>query len=126
MVDAEILTVQHVQIAIPEGGEDQARVFYQSVLGFAEVPKPLKLAGRGGCWLATKGVSLHLGVDPAFTPAKKAHPAFIVQNLDEFRRRAENANCETRDDIPVLNFKRFFVFDPFGNRIELMEPLEKT
>lgn len=115
-----IVGLDHIQIAIPVGGEDAARGFYSGLLGFHEVPKPDTLS-RSGCWFERGGVSLHIGVDPEFRPAKKAHPAFLVDDLASLRVRLEEAGCVTRDDKPVEGYARFFTADPFGNRIELMQ-----
>lgn len=115
-----IIGLDHIQIAIPEGGEDRARAFYGTVLGFHEVPKPENLS-PSGCWFERGSVSLHIGVDPNFVPARKAHPALLVDDLALHRDKLEAAGYETRDDKPVEGYARFFTFDPFGNRIELMQ-----
>jgi catechol 2,3-dioxygenase-like lactoylglutathione lyase family enzyme len=119
-----ILSIDHVQIAIPFGEEDKARSFYINVLGFAETPKPRELAKRGGMWLQSKNVELHLGVEDDFHPARKAHPAFIVSDLQNLIDKAQIAGYETDTSQPALEgYKRAHVFDPFGNRIELMEKI---
>ena len=118
----KILSIDHVQIAIPAGGEDGARSFYLDVLGFHEIPKPAELAKRGGVWFRSEKVQLHLGIEPNFQPAHKAHPAFIVEALDSFITKAESAGFQIDTSQPPLDgFKRAHFFDPFGNRIELME-----
>jgi catechol 2,3-dioxygenase-like lactoylglutathione lyase family enzyme len=114
--------VEHVQIAIPRGEEDTARAFYAGVLGLEEVAKPARLAGRGGCWFASGAINLHLGVEDEFRPARKAHPAFLVEGLADLEARCRAAGAEVIDDEGLETHARFFVFDPFGNRIELMEP----
>ena len=120
----KILSIDHVQIAMPSSGEESARAFYMDVLGFIEIPKPTELAKRGGVWLLSENVQLHLGIEQDFHPARKAHPAFIVDDLSSFIATAENAGFETDTSQPPLDgFKRAHVFDPFGNRIELMEKL---
>jgi catechol 2,3-dioxygenase-like lactoylglutathione lyase family enzyme len=119
-----ILSIDHVQIAMPAGEEDKARVFYIEQLGFTEIPKPPDLAKRGGAWFRAGNVQIHLGVEADFRPARKAHPAFIVDDLDLLITRVQHAGYET--DIsqpPLVGYKRAYVFDPFGNRIELMEKL---
>ena len=119
-----ILSIDHVQIAMPAGEEEKARAFYVRVLGFVEIPKPAELAKRGGAWFQSQGVQLHLGVEADFRPARKAHPAFTVSNLDSLIAKAEAAGYETDTSQPPLEeYKRAHVFDPFGNRIELMEKL---
>ena len=119
-----ILSIDHVQIAMPTGEEDKARTFYIGVLGFSEIDKPADLAKRGGAWFQSQNVQLHLGVEADFRPARKAHPAFIVQDLDGLLARIQKAGYETDTSQPPLDgYKRAHVFDPFGNRIELMEKL---
>lgn len=117
-----IIGLDHVQIAIPAGGEDKAREFYIGLLGMIEVPKPANLS-PSGCWFTGRAVSLHIGVDPDFRPATKAHPALLVDDLASLRERLAAAGCSIRDDKPVEGYVRFFTEDPFGNRIELMERL---
>ena len=112
--------LDHVQLAIPEGGEDAARGFFAGLLGMTEVPKPANLS-RSGCWFTGGAVALHIGVDPDFRPATKAHPAFLVEDLAGLRERLAAAGHPVRDDKPVAGYARFFTEDPFGNRIELME-----
>jgi len=113
--------IEHVQLAMPPGGEAAARHFYSTVLGLAEVVKPKNLAKRGGCWFESAGVKVHLGVDKNFSPALKAHPAFVVENLDACRTQLVKSGIECRDDEPLAGFNRTYVSDPFGNRIELMQ-----
>jgi catechol 2,3-dioxygenase-like lactoylglutathione lyase family enzyme len=120
----KILSIDHVQLAMPAGEEEKARAFYINLLGFTEVPKPAELAKRGGAWFESGGVQLHLGVENDFRPARKAHPAFLVDDLDAFIAAAQAAGCETDTSQPPLaGYKRAHVFDPFGNRIELMEKM---
>src|SRR5690606_34449289 len=115
------LAIDHVQLAMPEGGEDRAREFYAGVLGLSEVPKPAPLAVNGGAWFRAGEVELHLGIERDFTPARKAHPALLVRDLDQLAMlcRAYGAEVEWDDRYPGV--RRFYVHDPFGNRIELME-----
>ena len=115
--------IDHVQLAMPKGQEWEAQSFYAGVLGLSEVTKPENLAKRGGCWFENETVKVHLGVMPDFRPATKAHPAFIVDDLNALRARCEAADITCIDDQPLEGFARFYVFDPFGNRIELMEYL---
>lgn len=120
----EILSIDHVQIAMPAGQEDQARAFYIEQLGFTEIPKPPDLAKRGGAWFQSGSVQLHLGVESDFRPVRKAHPAFVVSDLDSLIAKVQSAGYETDTSQPPLDgYKRAHVFDPFGNRIELMEKL---
>jgi catechol 2,3-dioxygenase-like lactoylglutathione lyase family enzyme len=117
-----ILSIDHVQIAMPAGEEEKARAFYVNVLGFQEISKPAELAKRGGAWFKSRNVQLHLGVEVDFKPARKAHPAFLVNDLDGLTAKVQAAGYETdRSQPPLDGYKRAHVFDPFGNRIELME-----
>jgi catechol 2,3-dioxygenase-like lactoylglutathione lyase family enzyme len=116
-----LLRIDHVQLAMPPGGEDLARGFYRDALGLAEVVKPAHLAARGGCWFECDGLKLHLGVAPDFRPATKAHPALLVTGLPAWRARLTAAGYAVRDDAPLPGYARCYVDDPFGNRIELME-----
>lgn len=119
-----ILSIDHIQIAMPPGEEDQARAFYVGMLGFMEIPKPAELAKRGGAWFQSQNVQLHLGVEADFKPARKAHPAFLVSDLDSLLTKIEHAGYEIDTSQPPLDgYKRAHVFDPFGNRIELLEKL---
>jgi len=119
-----IFSIDHVQIAMPAGEEDRARAFYVGVLGFTEIPKPAELAKRGGAWFQSQNVQIHLGVESDFRPARKGHPAFIVKDLDGLLARVQAAGYDTDMSQPPLDgYERAHVFDPFGNRIELMEKL---
>jgi catechol 2,3-dioxygenase-like lactoylglutathione lyase family enzyme len=120
----QIHSIDHVQIAIPNGGEEKARAFYATVLGFIEIQKPPELAKRGGVWFQSESVHLHLGVEADFRPARKAHPAFIVSGLEDLISRIQQSGYETDSSQPPLDgCKRAHIFDPFGNRIELMEKI---
>ena len=118
---AQVLGFDHVQLAMPQGGETAARAFYAGILGLTEIPKPANLAGRGGLWFSCGALQLHLGVEPGFQPAKKAHPALLVQELPQFASALQQNGCEMRTDEPLEGYARLFTSDPFGNRIELME-----
>jgi catechol 2,3-dioxygenase-like lactoylglutathione lyase family enzyme len=113
--------LDHVQLAMPPGGEDRAREFYQGVLGIPEVPKPADMAKRGGCWFERGELKVHLGVEQEFRPARKAHPAFIVCDLLALVAQLRSAGSPLTEDRSLAEYYRFFVDDPFGNRIELME-----
>ncbi len=104
------------------GGEDAARAFYSGVLGLSEVPKPAHLAKRGGVWFEGGRLQLHLGVEDDFRPARKAHPAFLVEGLEELISRCEESGCTVVRDEPLEGYERVYLSDPFGNRLELMEP----
>jgi catechol 2,3-dioxygenase-like lactoylglutathione lyase family enzyme len=118
-----ITGLHHVQLAMPPEEEEAARSFYGELLGMTEVPKPDELAPRGGLWFRDGSLEVHLGVEgEGFTPARKAHPAFLVDGLDELRARLVDAGYRIDDDVPLQGFRRFHVRDPFGNRLELLEP----
>lgn len=115
-----ITGLDHVQLAMPRGGEELARAFYAGLLGMAELPKPAALAARGGCWFAAPGAQIHLGVEEPFAPARKAHPALTVADLDALATRLRVAGVAVHDDDAPLGRRRIYVADPFGNRIELI------
>ena len=116
----QVRAVLHVQIAIPEGGEDEAREFYDGLLGLKEAAKPPELAKRGGCWFelpeGTCG-QLHLGVDMDFRPAKKAHVAFLVADVAELAELAQSQGYEVVSDT-ADGTEQVYIYDPFGNRLE--------
>ena len=114
--------LNHVQLAMPPGEEAAARRFYEDILGIPEVEKPAQLAKRGGCWFERGSLKVHLGVDMDFRPARKAHPAFTVTNLAALIERLSDGGFEIVEDEPLDGYDRCYVTDPFGNRIELMEP----
>jgi catechol 2,3-dioxygenase-like lactoylglutathione lyase family enzyme len=117
-----IKALHHVQLAMPSSREDEARAFYEKVLGIPEVPKPRNLASRGGCWFERGPLKIHLGVEQDFRPARKAHPALLVEDLATLKAAIEAAGYPLKSDEPLDGFDRIYVDDPFGNRIELMEP----
>lgn len=119
-----IVRLDHVQLAMPEGRESEAVAFYEGLLGIPQVAKPPALAARGGCWFERDALKVHLGVDCDFRPARKAHPAFIVEDVRALVAALLAAGCPVRDDEPLDGYDRVYVDDPFGNRIELMEPLD--
>ena len=118
---SEILALDHVQVVMPPGQEARARAFYGDVLGLVEEPKPANLVGRGGAWFRAGTLRIHLGVDSEFRPATKAHPAILVTGLQELAGRCKAAGFRVVADEPLEGFDRVYVFDPFGNRIELLE-----
>jgi catechol 2,3-dioxygenase-like lactoylglutathione lyase family enzyme len=119
----QIHALDHVQLAMPAGREDAARAFYAGLLGLTEVPKPANLARRGGVWFERGLLRVHLGVEQDFRPARKAHPAFLVRDLPALVRHLENAGVAVVSDEPLEGYDRIYVADPFGNRIELLEPV---
>lgn len=114
--------IHHVQLAMPPGGEPAARSFYTDLLGLPETPKPAHLVARGGCWFESAVVRIHLGVDADFRAARKAHPALVVTDLASLVQSISEAGYEVVDDEPLDGFDRVYVYDPFGNRLELLEP----
>lgn len=112
--------IDHVQLAMPPGGEDAARAFYGELLGLRETLKPDALRARGGAWFEGARTIVHLGVDAAFAPARKAHPAFLVTDLDALQQRLRDAGCEITDDASVPGVRRIYASDPFGNRLEFI------
>jgi catechol 2,3-dioxygenase-like lactoylglutathione lyase family enzyme len=121
-----IRRIDHILIAMPAGREAEARAFYQGMLGLTELPKPDELAGRGGCWFSSGTVTVHLGVDRNFVAAGKGHPGFIVDGLAEMERKLKQAGYRVTEDEPLPGCDRRHVHDPFGNRIELIEPHGQT
>lgn len=120
----QILALHHVQLAMPEGGEPAARRFYAGLLGIPEVPKPAHLAARGGCWFERDALKIHLGIERDFRPATKAHPALVVTDLAGLIRALAEAGHDPAEGEPLAGWTHCYVADPFGNRIELMEPKE--
>jgi catechol 2,3-dioxygenase-like lactoylglutathione lyase family enzyme len=118
-----VKSFDHVLLAMPPGREAEARAFYEGALGIPEVKKPAILAKRGGCWFERGTLKLHLGVEADFRPARKAHPALIVEDLASLSAALVKAGHPVRTDEPLEGYTRIFVDDPFGNRIELMEPV---
>jgi len=117
-----VVAIEHVQLAMPAGMEQAAREFYQGLLGIPEVPKPPELAKRGGAWFENGPLKVHLGVENDFRPARKAHPALLVSDLETLVARLTQHHIKVIDDDPLEGYFRVYVADPFGNRIELMEP----
>jgi catechol 2,3-dioxygenase-like lactoylglutathione lyase family enzyme len=118
-----VTRLDHVQLAMPPGGEHEAIGFYQDRLGIAHVAKPAHLAVRGGCWFENDAVKIHLGVEQDFRPARKAHPALIVSGIRELVNELQDGGVPVRQDEPLEGYDRVYIDDPFGNRIELMEPI---
>ncbi len=115
-----ITGVDHVQIAMPVGAEDLARGFYNGVLGLSEIPKPAVLAVRGGVWFQCGGLQLHLGADPDFQAARKAHPALVVDGFEAFTAYLAGKGIAVTTEETVGGRRRANLADPFGNRIELI------
>ena len=121
---AKIIGIDHVQLAMPAGAEAQARAFYSGTLGLAEIAKPAHLAVRGGAWFdCGQGLQVHLGGEAGFLPAKKAHPALLVDDLAGYLALLAERGYAADYDEPLADAKRATIADPFGNRIELIERL---
>jgi catechol 2,3-dioxygenase-like lactoylglutathione lyase family enzyme len=112
--------IDHVQLCIPPGAEGAAREFYGRVLGLEEIEKPAPLKKNGGMWFRIADLQIHLGVEPP-APASKRHPAFEVEDARAVRSYLDGRGVATRDETDVEGVVRFSLFDPFGNRIELLE-----
>jgi catechol 2,3-dioxygenase-like lactoylglutathione lyase family enzyme len=119
----ELLPLHHVQLAIPPGGEDRCRAFWRDVLGMWELEKPPVLAARGGCWFRGGALEVHLGVEDPFTPARKAHPGLLVAGLEHVAAALEAAGHPVTWDDDFPGHDRFYATDPFGNRLEFLEPV---
>ncbi len=118
-----IIALHHVQLAMPAGQEDLARSFYAGLLGLHERPKPAALTGRGGVWFQGGEAQIHLGVARDFRPATKAHPGFLLSNsadLDALLARLRKAGVAVTQDENLPGYRRAYIADPFGNRIEVM------
>jgi catechol 2,3-dioxygenase-like lactoylglutathione lyase family enzyme len=116
-----IVRIDHVQLAAPKGCEAAAREFYGSILGLAEIEKPPSLRERGGCWFQCGEQQIHIGVEAAFQPAKKAHPAFAVTDLGKLRESLVAHAVKITEDDSLPGTHRFFAEDPWGNRLEFLE-----
>ena len=112
--------IDHVQLAMPPGGEEHARGFFAELLGMREVPKPAELAQRGGCWFCCGPVHIHLGVEVDFRPARKAHPALRCFDYHGLVARLRDSGVEVIPDDSLAGIERCHIADPFGNRIELI------
>ncbi len=114
----KIVRIDHVQLAIPPGGEAAARRFYGAVLGLTEIPKPEAMRARGGMWFEG---GIHLGIEEGMRPSAKVHPALVVESVDAVKQLLLAAGCEWRDADDLPGVKRGHTKDPFGNRIEITE-----
>ena len=118
---SRIVGIDHVQLAMPHGGEAHARRFWTGLMGLEEVAKPADLAVNGGCWFTGGGIAVHCGVEDGFLPARRAHPALLVSDLDALVERLENAGVMFKPGKPLKGYLRGDIVDPFGNRVELMQ-----
>ena len=118
-----ILGIHHAQISIPRGREEAGRQFYVGLLGLPEIDKPEALKGRGGFWVTVGDREVHVGTeDNVDRTLTKAHLAYRVVNLPAWRERLTAAGVEILDSVPIPGYKRFEFRDPFGNRVEMIEP----
>ena len=118
-----LASIHHLQLCAPPDCENAARTFYGELLGLREIEKPPELKRRGGVWFELEdGRQIHIGVEQDFIAARRAHPAFVVVNLDTLRARIEHAGYKTTSDDLFIGYRRFYTNDPFGNRIEFVEP----
>lgn len=120
-MDFSIEKIDHIQVAAPKGCETTARHFYEEILGMKEIEKPEPLKSRGGVWFEFGFYQLHVGVEEPFTPAKKAHPAFVVKGFEKMKQHLLTEGIEVKDDTGIPGVIRFFVSDPFGNRLEFLK-----
>jgi catechol 2,3-dioxygenase-like lactoylglutathione lyase family enzyme len=118
---SSITGIDHVQVAAPAGCEVEARAFYGALLGLTELPKPEPLAARGGCWFRAGAQELHVGVEDPFSPARKAHPGLVVEDLSELAERLARDGIEVSYDDTIPGTTRFYAADPFGNRLEFRQ-----
>ncbi|MGM7637044.1 VOC family protein [Bacillus sp. Hm123] len=119
-----IETIDHIQLAAPKGSEEEARKFFRDILRFKEIEKPAELRKRGGVWFECGKIQLHIGIEEPFSPAKKAHPAFEVKNITELMEHLVSCQVVITEDDKLPGAKRFYTFDPFGNRLEFLEWIE--
>jgi catechol 2,3-dioxygenase-like lactoylglutathione lyase family enzyme len=118
--DIPFLAIDHFQLAMPADEEETARIFFRDLLGMVEIPKPVELAKRGGCWFQSGVVQIHVGVEKDFHPAGKAHPALRCRDYSALVSRLRAAGVCVRDDFEIPGTTRCHVLDPWGNRIELI------
>jgi catechol 2,3-dioxygenase-like lactoylglutathione lyase family enzyme len=116
-----IAGIDHVQVAIPQGADDEARAFYGGVLGLPETPKPAPLNASGGMWFVTGATQLHIGGQADFKPARKAHPAFLIEDFEAYCALLRERKVVVAEEPRVYGRRRAGIEDPFGNRIELIE-----
>ncbi len=119
-----ISNIHHAQITIPKGKEGTAREFYCNFLGLSEIEKPEPLKSRGGFWLELNDFQIHIGTEDDFDRSKtKAHLAYLVEDLDNWRKKLTAKNIQVKESIPISHYKRFEFRDPFGNRVEFLQKI---
>ncbi len=112
--------LNHIQICIPIGKENEARDFYCDILGLEEIKKPEFLKKNGGFWLRISDIELHIGAEPQIHPSKR-HPAFEVEHLSKIKQYLTTSGIKIKEDKSLPLYRRFSLYDPFGNRIEFLE-----
>lgn len=117
--------IDHVQLVAPPGSEPEAREFYTGILRFEEVEKPKTLQQRGGAWFEAGNINIHIGIEKEFTPARKAHPAIEVENIEALGKYLKTKDINVTWDDRLPGVKRFYINDPFENRIEFLQKLER-
>jgi catechol 2,3-dioxygenase-like lactoylglutathione lyase family enzyme len=123
----EIIGLDHAQICIPKGAEDEARAFYCELLGLPEIPKPDSLAGRGGFWMQVGDRQVHVGTEgPVDRTATKAHLAYAVTDLEAWRSNLASAGITVEDGVEIPDYVRFEFRDPFGNRVEFIQAVPSS
>ncbi|MFS0671826.1 VOC family protein [Ornithinibacillus sp. 179-J 7C1 HS] len=120
-MDFQYEQLDHIQLAAPKGGEEKARAFYHGILGFTEVEKPENLRSRGGVWFSNGEVDIHIGIEEPFHPARKAHPAIRVKNIEAMKKYLDEKDTEYIVDNNLPGANRFYLHDPFGNRLEFLQ-----
>ena len=120
-MQSHLVSMDHVQIAAPPGCDEAARRFYGGVLGLEEIPLPPVLRGRASCWFQCGSQEIHIGIEEDFRPARKAHPAFVVTDIAALMQSLQARGLETLEDFSLTDRRRFFVFDPWGNRLEFLQ-----
>lgn len=117
----KIKSLHHLQLCVSPAEEEPARQFYIQKLGFEEIPKPAALLMNGGFWCRAGAIELHIGLEESAGTKSKRHPAFEVEDLEDARNYLTKLSVEMKEEIQVPGVNRFSFFDPFGNRIELLE-----
>jgi len=118
---SQAMKLDHIQLAMPKGGEERARCYFVDTLGFLEEAKPEPLRARGGCWFRKGEAIVHMGIDPEFAPQRKAHPAFLIEDLRGLASSLEKSGFTVSWDDTLAERSRCYSSDPFGNRLELMQ-----
>lgn len=121
MMTFTFTAIDHIQLAAPKGSEEEARRFFKDILQFNEIEKPEVLRKRGGVWFGIGNLQIHIGIEEPFSPAKKAHPAFEIENLEALKQHLIDNGVDVIVDNNLPNANRFYTSDPFGNRLEFLE-----